>query len=100
MKKEFLEFENLKYIVRYPENYESGKRYPVILHLHGAGGRGTDVNVLLSNPFFEITDTYEDFEFITVAPLCHSNTWFDIFETLKRFAQKVANEEFTDRNRF
>ena len=39
MQYEIKNFESLEYLVRYPNGYESGKKYPVILHLHGAGGR-------------------------------------------------------------
>ncbi|MDH6356735.1 alpha/beta hydrolase-fold protein [Parabacteroides sp. PF5-9] len=32
----------LNYRVLYPENYDPGKKYPVLLFLHGAGERGSD----------------------------------------------------------
>ena len=32
----------LKYRVRKPDQIETGKRYPLVLFLHGAGGRGAD----------------------------------------------------------
>ncbi len=35
-------FENLPYRLMKPWNFESKKEYPVIVSLHGAGGRGTD----------------------------------------------------------
>jgi predicted peptidase len=43
-KKEFTspEGEQLPYRILFPENYDNGKKYPLILVLHGAGERGND----------------------------------------------------------
>ena len=30
-----------------------------------------------TNPYFQITDKVEDFPFLTFAPQCHTDTWFD-----------------------
>ena len=35
-------YNNMPYRLMMPINYESGKSYPVIVSLHGGGGRGTD----------------------------------------------------------
>ena len=99
MRYEEIGFESLHAIVRYPNGYEQGKKYPVIILLHGAGGRGNDLEVTRQNPFFVITDQMADFEFISVAPQCCANTWFDLFEQLSRFARAVSAAEFTDPER-
>lgn len=82
-------YQGMNMITRYPNGYdqgiENGKKYPLIVLLHGAGSRGTDVSVLRENRFFAITDKYEDFPFISTALQCSANTWFDVFETLQRF---------------
>lgn len=96
---EILEFEEMKYVIRYPDKYEEGKKYPVIIFLHGAGTRGNDINVLLNGLYFQLAYKHSDFQFITVAPLCSENTWFDVFEKLKRFAYKITDEKFTDKER-
>lgn len=92
-------FESLRYIVRYPDEYEEGKKYPVLLMLHGAGSRGEDIEVLRANPFFSITEKLEEFPFISVVPQCHANTWFDLFETLGRFVRSIASAPFADARR-
>lgn len=99
MKMEVKEFESIKYAVRYPDGFETGKTYPVIILLHGAGGRGEDIEIVKTNPFFEITNKYEGFPFITVAPQCSANTWFDLFETLKKLVRMISKESFTDKER-
>lgn len=94
-----LNLDDLQYVIRYPENYREGEKYPVILFLHGAGTRGTDIEVLKKNAFFGLTAEHADFPFVTVAPQCHSETWFDHFETLKRLVADIRASEFADPNR-
>jgi predicted peptidase len=95
MRYEEQQFNDLKYVVRYPNGYEAGKRYPVILFLHGAGTRGKELTPLLNNAFFKITEKYENFPFICVAPLCQKNSWFDHFETLQGFVKEVFTSPYT-----
>ncbi len=96
---EISQFEEIKYIIRYPDGYRQGEKYPVIILLHGAGSRGDDINILLDNPYFKITAKHTGFPFITVAPQCSENTWFDMFEQLKRLATEIAFAEFADSQR-
>lgn len=92
--------DEMEYVIRYPKNYDNKKVYPVLVFMHGAGTRGNDINKVLENPFFLITDEYNDFPFVTVAPLCHKNTWFDLFETVIKLIHYIYNSDFTDQNRF
>ena len=96
---EFLMFEGMQYIIRRPEGYREGEKYPVLLFLHGAGTRGSDIRVLENNPFFKLTAQHADLPFVTVAPLCHSETWFDLFETLKRLVTSIQTADFADPDR-
>ena len=93
-------FNGMQYLIRYPDGYVQGEKYPVILFLHGAGTRGNDLNLLQNNLFFSLTAQHTDFPFITVAPLCHGETWFDHFETLHRFIQFLYTQPFADIQRF
>lgn len=96
MNKEVLQFKSMQYIISYPKGYTEDKKYPVILFLHGAGSRGNNIDLLSDNPYFKITDNNPEFPFITIAPLCSANTWFDMFETLKEFVQKIRTEEYVE----
>ena len=91
--------ENLKYVVRFPDGYKEGDKYPVIIFLHGAGSRGSNIDALLNNPYFNIINNHLEFPFITVAPQCSQNTWFDMFEQLKRFVYKIYDENYTERDK-
>ncbi len=45
-------YKKIKYIVKYPQNFQKEGVYPIIIFLHGAGTRGNDLDVLRTNPFF------------------------------------------------
>ena len=97
-RQEFFQFESLPYFVQYPDGYVEGKKHPVFLFLHGAGTRGTDMHPLVTNSFFRRALEFAP-EAVCVAPLCGANTWFDVFETLIRFAKTVSEMPFTDPTR-
>lgn len=100
MKFEIKECENLKYVIRYPKGYKTGEKYPVILFLHGAGGRETGIETKLDHSFFTRTAQHENFPFVCVMPWCSVNSWFDISETLQRFTKAIYAAEYTNCNQF
>lgn len=100
MKIEFSKFEELPLVTAYPDGYEKGKKYPVILFLHGAGTRGDDPQVLANNPYFKITAEYDNFPFISIAPQTPANTtWFDFIPTLKRLVASIHKRDDVDTER-
>ena len=92
-------FKDKKYTIRFPDGFSEDKKYPLIFFMHGAGARGDDIEVLKTNPLFEITKKYEDFPFVIFAPLCSTNTWFDMFETIEELLKKAANLPYADETR-
>ena len=99
MRTEERTFDGMKYVVRFPSDFSEGEKRPVILLLHGAGTRGDDIRLLESNPYFMATERFADFPFVTVAPLCSADTWFDVFETLKRLVLQILSFGFADPDR-
>ena len=100
MKKEYCSFDGMKYIISYPNNYDANKKYPVIFFLHGAGSRGDNLQLLEGNPYFVITEKNAEFPFITIAPLCYKNTWYDVFEKLQNFVFYCRKLKFVDADKF
>lgn len=96
---EVLTFEGREYLIEYPEGYQQGKRYPVVMFLHGAGTRGDDIAVLKGNMFMQMTKKYAEFSFITIAPHCKHGTWIDNFGALQRFTKAIAAADYTDPER-
>ena len=90
------QFESLNYIVHYPKRYRAGKRYPVLLQLHGAGTRGITLEQYEASDSFDVISASAGEKMIIVAPHCTANSWCDRFETLIRFANWLATAEFTD----
>ena len=99
MNKHFDTFEGMHYLVAYPDDYDKSKAYPVIFLIHGAGTRGNDPKALDDSVFFSSVAEVERFPFIVVSPLCYADTWFDIYEKLKRFIVKISSEPFADKKR-
>lgn len=101
MKQLIKQYNNRDYVLCLPDNYEDGKKYPVIIHLHGAGGRGDDIKVIAEHPYCEETAKHEGFEFITAMPQCPAEkTWFNVFEQLTDFVKMIYNSDFTDKEHF
>jgi predicted peptidase len=96
---QILEFEQMKYVLRFPKGYKEGDKCPLIIFLHGAGTRSDDIKALLGNVFLTITESYENFPFITVAPLCNKNSWFSLMSKLIDFVKYLHAQDFTDKER-
>ena len=92
-------FETLPYMLHCPKGFCEGKRYPVILHLHGAGTRGITLEQYKASASFTQMDGAIAEECIIVSPHCTQNSWFDCFETLIRFANWLSTAPFTDPQR-
>ena len=70
-----------------------------LVNLHGAGSRGENTEKLRTNPYFKICAKHKNFPFITVAPLCSENTWFDMFESLKELVYHILQSGYADSKR-
>ncbi|MBQ2956597.1 MAG: prolyl oligopeptidase family serine peptidase [Clostridia bacterium] len=93
------ELNNMKYLVRYPDDYSADRKYPVILCLHGAGTRSSDTEILRNYSLFNEAAKFKNFPFIIIAPLCSENTWFDLWPTLKALVREVAQLPRMDEKR-
>ncbi len=93
-----LKHKEIDYVIRYPENFDKTKKYPLVIYLHGAGGRGRDIYVIENHSFFRLSTPYCK-DAITVGPQCYADTWFDIFEQLQDFIHAMIISESTDASR-
>ena len=91
-------FKNFGYVLRKPNHFEENKQYPLVIYLHGAGGRGRDIELIYTHPFF--SDTVELLgDAVCVAPQCYADTWFNIFEQLQEFVEYAISWGFVDPKR-
>jgi predicted peptidase len=65
------------YLLFLPENYGREKEsWPLILFLHGAGERGSDIEKVKVHGPPKIVQTKKDFPFIVVSPQCPEDEWW------------------------
>lgn len=95
------QFEHMKYMIRFPERYEEGKKYPVIMFLHGAGTRAIKTEELKDSTYLKFSGQYAQEPFVAVVPHCQGEdmTWFDMLETVKKFVRMLVEEEYADKKR-
>lgn len=96
---EFCESEGLKYIISYPDNFKSDKKYPLIIFLHGAGTRGDDLRVLQNNINFVNLCKWQVKEYILAAPLCPVNNWNEHMNKLIGFTDMLRSCSYVDNKR-
>lgn len=90
---------HLRYAVRYPNGYREGHRYPTILFLHGENDRGADWERLAQNELFAAADEKADFPFVVVVPLCHENSWADLWAPLTELVSLLPTRPYCDGSR-
>lgn len=93
-----MSFNNLKYYVSKPKNFCELNVYPVVIFMHGVGTRGNDLNKVSQNPFFCDNNILLS-EAIIYAPLCTTDTWFELYEKVREFAKYVFEHKNTDKSR-
>jgi len=89
-------FENIKYLISYPDNFSADKKYPLIVFLHGAGTRGDDLDTLKNNPSFVNLKKRQIREYILLAPLCSVNNWNEIMSSLINLVGYARQLEYVD----
>ena len=99
MRNAVYELNNMEYVVCYPDGFDRSKKYPVILCLHGAGTRGTDISLVKNYSLLHEAEKFDNFPFIIIAPQCSENTWFDLWPTLKSLVKEIAALPYTDETR-
>lgn len=87
----------LNYLRFEPANFSEDKKYPLIIHIHGAGSRGDNVDILKNQSIMQYANDTKDFPFVMFLPQCSANTWFDLFEQLKVFVKTVVELPYVDK---
>ncbi|NOU46779.1 MAG: prolyl oligopeptidase family serine peptidase [Bacteroidales bacterium] len=76
--------DTLPYRILYPDNFDPGQQYPLILILHGMGERGNDNELQLKHGgnFFSSPETRRDFPAIVVFPQCSIRSFWASMEVI------------------
>ncbi len=91
-------FDGVKYVVSTPPDFNENQEYPAVIFMHGAGTRGDNADAICTNPFFTEKNVLLS-KAIVYAPLCNHDSWFDMFESIRRFARFVFEQKTTDKSR-
>jgi predicted peptidase len=68
---------DLPYLLHLPDGYgKAEKPWPLILFLHGAGERGTDIDLIRVHGLPRVVPLMDDFPFIAISPQCPVNRWW------------------------
>ena len=57
-------------------------RLPLLIYIHGSGSRGDDLSQVSRIGPLSMCDEGRLPDCILIAPQCHSDSWFDVFDTL------------------
>lgn len=93
-------FQGMECLMAMPDGFDAGKKYPVILFLHGAGTRNASLSAFTGNSYFKITAQHVGFPFVTFAPICTGECWFDHGAQLIALVKEIAAMPFVDETRF
>lgn len=89
------------YLLFLPEGYKEKKQgWPMILFLHGAGERGSDLNKVKVHGPPKIVQQQKDFPFIVVSPQCPEDDWWtDKVEVLINLVDDIVARYGVDTER-
>jgi predicted peptidase len=76
--KEMTKTVSLRYLLYLPKGYGEKKdqKWPLILFLHGAGERGSDLELVKKHGPPKLVDQGKELPFIIVSPQCPAGTWW------------------------
>jgi len=89
-----------KYLLFLPDDYArfKVKRWPLILFLHGAGERGTNIALVKTHGIPKFLDQRPDFSFIVVSPQCPMDRFWEN-DMLSSLLDEIEEKYRVDRNR-
>ncbi|MGH3692032.1 MAG: alpha/beta hydrolase-fold protein [Microbacterium sp.] len=85
--------DSLQYLVHLPDDYDAdpNRLWPVVLFLHGAGERGSDLDLAAVHGPPRLADAGHEFPFILVTPQCaETSQWVAELTTLSVLLDEVA----------
>ncbi|QQS35403.1 MAG: prolyl oligopeptidase family serine peptidase [Ignavibacteriales bacterium] len=87
------------YLFFLPENYsEEGEAFPLVLFLHGAGERGSDIEKVKAHGLPRLISEGKNFPFIVVSPQCPENQFWNT-DMLAALLDEIESNYNVDKNR-
>jgi predicted peptidase len=90
----------LDYLLYLPPGYESQKAWPLILFLHGAGERGSDIEQVKVEGLPKLIEHGKNLPFIVVSPQCPAgDAWVWKLKSLSALIDEIAAQYKVDQDR-
>jgi predicted peptidase len=90
---------NCQYILVLPKGYDKQeKTWPLILFLHGAGERGSNLEKVKAHGPIKYAQKNKDFPFVLVCPQCPEEQWWST-EVLINLLDDIVSQYNIDRSR-
>ncbi len=70
----------MEYLLYLPEDYDQKESCPLLIFLHGAGERGTDLQRVKTHGPPKLIEQGQQFPFIVVSPQCPKGQWWQTVE--------------------
>ena len=87
------------YLLYLPEGYgKDGTKWPLVLFLHGAGERGTDLELVKKHGPPGLVGAGKEFPFILVSPQCPEDEYWSV-PVLKALLDRILERLSVDRSR-
>jgi predicted peptidase len=87
----------VNFLLYLPSDFDPDVEWPIILYLHGYGGRGSDLDLVMHEPLPGILETNDEFQFIVVAPQLPDGVWtsfLDPVDQLLTYLMEVLPVDF------
>ncbi|HID23219.1 MAG TPA: phospholipase, partial [Planctomycetaceae bacterium] len=81
----------LDYLLYLPTDYKQKDAWPLLLFLHGAGERGTDLERVKRHGPPKLIAQGQSFPFIVVSPQCEPDQWWDPLKLTALLDEIVAH---------
>ena len=94
-----LRHNTIQYNLATPKNFDPAGKYPLIIYLHGAGGRGHDLELPRYPYMMEEYIHENNIPAMVAGPLCEYDNWFMCFTELIEFVRFAATMDNVDPDR-
>ncbi len=93
-------FEGMPYLISYPKGFREDKKYPLIVHLHGAGSRTISNQSLgRDSSVQDLLKRQDERGYVVLVPHCTGGNWYEWMGVLVELVSQYRNAPYIDTNR-
>ena len=97
---EELIFQDMKYLISYPEDFSKNKKYPLVIFLHGRGARSESTEILHNySALLNLKERQNKYGYILLAPHCREGNWSLWMRLLVELIESTRELPYVDKTR-